>query len=51
VTGEGIPDLMEYLREPGDVLPWDNDPEYWEIRKQMKERENRIFAKGFDRIK
>lgn len=26
VTGEGIRELMEYLREPGDVLPWDRAP-------------------------
>ncbi len=25
VTGEGIWQILEYLREPGDVLPWDND--------------------------
>ena len=24
-TGEGIADILEYLREPGDVLPWDNE--------------------------
>lgn len=23
-TGEGIWDLLSYLKEPGDVLPWDN---------------------------
>lgn len=23
-TGEGIWEILEYLREPGDVLPWDN---------------------------
>lgn len=27
ITGEGIPELLEYLREPGDVLPWDENPE------------------------
>lgn len=26
-TGEGIWQLLEYLREPGDVLPWDNERE------------------------
>lgn len=25
VTGEGIPELMEYLREDGDVFPWDEE--------------------------
>ena len=24
-TGEGIWQLLEYLREPGDVLPWDSE--------------------------
>lgn len=24
-TGEGIRQLMEYLREPGDILPWDHE--------------------------
>ena len=24
-TGEGIGEILEYLREPGDVLPWDNE--------------------------
>ena len=23
-TGEGIPDILNYLREPGDVMPWEN---------------------------
>ena len=23
-TGEGIPELLERLREPGDVMPWEN---------------------------
>ena len=22
-TGEGIPELLEYLKEDGDVLPWE----------------------------
>ncbi|MGN0362216.1 MAG: EutP/PduV family microcompartment system protein [Bilifractor sp.] len=22
-TGQGIPDILEYLKEPGDVLPWE----------------------------
>ncbi len=22
-TGEGVSDILEYLREPGDVLPWE----------------------------
>ena len=26
-TGEGIWQLLEYLREPGDVLPWDSEAE------------------------
>lgn len=24
-TGDGIWEILEYLREPGDVLPWDRD--------------------------
>ena len=23
VTGEGIPDILEYLKEPGEILPWE----------------------------
>ena len=26
-TGEGIWQLLEYLKEPGDVLPWENQEE------------------------
>lgn len=26
-TGEGLWRLLEYLREPGDILPWDNQEE------------------------
>ena len=22
-TGEGVADILEYLREPGDVMPWE----------------------------
>ncbi|MCC6094380.1 MAG: EutP/PduV family microcompartment system protein [Eubacterium sp.] len=22
-TGQGIPDILEYLKEPGDILPWE----------------------------
>ncbi len=32
VTGEGIPEIFEYLREPGDSLPWD--------KKQTKTKKN-----------
>ena len=24
-TGEGVWQILEYLREDGDVLPWDNE--------------------------
>ncbi len=24
-THEGVPDLFEYLREPGDIMPWENE--------------------------
>lgn len=27
VTGEGIPEILEYLREEGDVLPWERERE------------------------
>jgi len=23
-TGDGIPEILNYLREPGDVMPWEN---------------------------
>lgn len=26
VTGEGVPEILEYLREEGDVLPWEREP-------------------------
>lgn len=32
-TGEGIWQLLEYLREPGDVLPWDTEKEAEHPRK------------------
>ncbi len=51
VTGQGIPDLMEYLREPGDVLPWDEDPAYWEARKKAKEIENQFLIREPVRVK
>lgn len=25
ITGEGIPDILNHLREPGDILPWDKE--------------------------
>jgi ethanolamine utilization protein EutP len=25
-TGEGVDRLLEYLREPGDILPWEKEP-------------------------
>ena len=51
ITGEGVPDLMEYLREPGDVLPWDNDPDYWELRKEAKARESTFWERSYFRNK
>ncbi len=51
VTGEGIPDLMDYLRDPGDEFPWDNDPEFWAKRQKDKEREVQLGRFGFDRLK
>lgn len=26
-TGEGVSDILEYLREDGDVMPWEADPD------------------------
>jgi ethanolamine utilization protein EutP len=26
-TGEGVADILEYLREPGDILPWEEPKE------------------------
>ena len=34
-TGEGIWRILEYLREPGDVLPWDNEAEAEQQRKVL----------------
>nr|WP_319488892.1 EutP/PduV family microcompartment system protein [uncultured Caproiciproducens sp.] len=25
ITGEGIPDIINHLREPGDILPWEEE--------------------------
>ena len=27
VTGEGVGDILNYLREEGDVLPWEREEE------------------------
>jgi ethanolamine utilization protein EutP len=24
-TGEGVAEILEYLREPGDVMPWEKE--------------------------
>ncbi|MBQ3226269.1 MAG: ethanolamine utilization protein EutP [Clostridia bacterium] len=37
-TGEGISDILEHLREEGDVLPWDKNQEE-KIQKQQKTTE------------
>lgn len=34
-TGEGIWQLLEYLREPGDVLPWDSEEDANRQRKVL----------------
>lgn len=31
-TGEGLIDLFEYLRDPGDELPWDNEEDFQKPR-------------------
>lgn len=27
-NGEGVSDILEYLREPGDVMPWESQPKH-----------------------
>jgi len=40
-TGEGIWDLLEYLREPGDILPWDNAEEAEKPRNILSDKHSR----------
>ncbi len=37
-TGEGIWQLLEYLSEPGDILPWKNEEEIKENRKVISDK-------------
>lgn len=37
-TGEGIWQLLEYLSEPGDVLPWKSEQEVTENRKVLSDK-------------
>lgn len=39
-TGEGIWEILEYLREPGDVLPWDNKEEAEQPRNVLSTKTN-----------
>lgn len=39
-TGEGIWEILEYLREPGDVLPWDNKEEAEQPRNVLSTKAN-----------
>ena len=41
VSGEGIADIFEYLREPDDVLPWDKTKQ-----KQQKQQNQSNFQKN-----
>ena len=37
-TGEGIWELLNYLKEPGDVLPWDNAEEAEKPREVLSDK-------------
>ena len=39
-TGEGIWEILEYLREPGDVLPWDSKEEAEKPRNVLTTKAN-----------
>ena len=39
-TGEGIWQLLEYLRGPGDVLPWDSEKKANHSRKVLSTKAN-----------
>ena len=39
-TGEGIWEILEYLREPGDVLPWDSKEEAEQPRNVLSTKAN-----------
>lgn len=39
-TGEGIWEILEYLREPGDVLPWDSREEAEHPRNVLSTKAN-----------
>ena len=39
-TGEGIWEILEYLREPGDVLPWDNKEDAEQPRNVLSTKAN-----------
>ena len=39
-TGEGIWEILEYLREPGDVLPWDSKEEAEQPRNVLTTKAN-----------
>ena len=40
-TGEGISQLLEYLREPGDILPWEKEENYnYNNKTNKKEKKN-----------
>ncbi len=41
-TGEGIWQLLEYLREPGDILPWDNEKAAGQPRKVTSTKRSKL---------
>ncbi|MEG0378725.1 MAG: EutP/PduV family microcompartment system protein, partial [Eubacterium sp.] len=51
-TGEGMWKLLEYLREPGDVLPWENAEEAEQARdiKSTKYEIQELGQKDFEFI-
>jgi len=41
-TGEGIWELLNYLKEPGDVLPWDNAEEAEQARVVLSDKHGNL---------
>ena len=46
-TGEGIPELLEYLKEDGDVLPWEDAKEIQQ-KQTLKKGGLRDYSKEFE---
>lgn len=45
-TGEGIWQLLEYLREPGDVLPWDSEEDANRAREVRSTKSEDTMSNG-----